>query len=106
RRSARARSYETRSSVTTLASRPVPSWTAPSWPDEAPEAAWYPLSRDGSMRIAIVGTGYVGLVTGACFADLGHEVACVDVDAEKVEKLPACQIPFHEPDLHEDVSRG
>src|SRR3989442_9228663 len=58
------------------------------------------------MRIAIVGTGYVGLGTGACFTDLGHEVACVDVDAEKVEKLRAGQIPFHEPGLEEVVARG
>jgi UDPglucose 6-dehydrogenase len=58
------------------------------------------------VRIAIVGTGYVGLVTGACFADLGHEVACVDVDAEKVGKLRAGQIPFHEPGLEEVVARG
>ncbi len=58
------------------------------------------------MRIAIVGTGYVGLVTGSCFADLGHEVACVDVDAEKVEKLRAGQIPFHDPGLDQAVRRG
>jgi UDPglucose 6-dehydrogenase len=58
------------------------------------------------MRIAIVGTGYVGLVTGACFADLGHDVGCVDVDHEKVEKLRAGQIPFHESGLDEVVGRG
>ena len=58
------------------------------------------------MRIAIVGTGYVGLVTGACFADLGHDVTCVDVDAEKVSKLRAGQIPFHEPGLDDVVARG
>src|SRR2546428_5414509 len=40
-----------------------------------------------NVKIAVVGTGYVGLVTGACFADLGYEVTCVDVVAEKVEKL-------------------
>jgi len=58
------------------------------------------------VRIAIVGTGYVGLVTGACFADLGHAVTCVDVDSEKVSKLRAGQIPFHEPGLEEVVARG
>ncbi|MGZ4208447.1 MAG: UDP-glucose dehydrogenase family protein [Actinomycetota bacterium] len=58
------------------------------------------------MRIAIVGTGYVGLVTGACFADLGHEVACVDVDPDKVGKLRSGQIPFHEPGLEDVVARG
>ena len=58
------------------------------------------------MRICLVGTGYVGLVTGACFADLGHDVTCVDVVAEKVEKLRGGQIPIHEPGLDEVVQRG
>jgi len=58
------------------------------------------------MRICLVGTGYVGLVTGACFADLGHDVICVDVVAEKVEKLRGGQIPIHEPGLEEVVQRG
>jgi UDPglucose 6-dehydrogenase len=58
------------------------------------------------MRIAIAGTGYVGLVTGACFADMGHDVSCVDVDAEKVAKLRAGAIPIYEPGLDEVVSRG
>jgi UDPglucose 6-dehydrogenase len=58
------------------------------------------------MKVCLVGTGYVGLVTGACFADLGHEVVCVDVVAEKVEKLRGGQIPIHEPGLEEVVQRG
>jgi len=58
------------------------------------------------VRITVVGTGYVGLVTGACFADLGHEAICVDVVAEKVEKLRGGQIPIHEPGLDEVVLRG
>ncbi|MFY9588211.1 MAG: UDP-glucose/GDP-mannose dehydrogenase family protein [Actinomycetota bacterium] len=58
------------------------------------------------MKICIVGTGYVGLVTGACFADLGHDVVCVDVVAEKVEKLRGGQIPIFEPGLDEVVRRG
>ncbi|MCS7154479.1 MAG: UDP-glucose/GDP-mannose dehydrogenase family protein [Bacteroidota bacterium] len=51
------------------------------------------------MKLAIVGTGYVGLVTGVCFADSGHEVICVDVDAEKIRRLTAGQIPIFEPGL-------
>jgi len=58
------------------------------------------------VKICLVGTGYVGLVTGACFADLGHDVTCVDVVAEKVEKLRGGQIPIHEPGLEEVVQRG
>src|SRR5438874_4459192 len=95
-----------RSSGVMRASSRARSSTAPSWRNEGLEGAWYPLSRDASVRIAIVGTGYVGLVTGACFADLGHEIACVDVDPEKVDKLRAGQIPFHEPGLDEVVARG
>jgi UDPglucose 6-dehydrogenase len=58
------------------------------------------------VKIAVVGTGYVGLVSGACFADLGHDVVCVDVDADKVAKLRGGTIPIHEPGLEEIVARG
>jgi UDPglucose 6-dehydrogenase len=51
------------------------------------------------MRIAIVGTGYVGLVTGTCLADSGHEVCCVDIDQEKVAQLRSGQSPIYEPGL-------
>ena len=51
------------------------------------------------MKIAVIGSGYVGLVTGACFADLGNEVICVDNDLEKVKKLKDEEIPFYEPGL-------
>ncbi len=54
--------------------------------------------------IAVIGTGYVGLVTAAGFAELGHEVWCVDVDAEKVARLQRGEIPIHEPGLAEVVS--
>ncbi|UYG06014.1 UDP-glucose dehydrogenase family protein [Halomonas sp. M4R1S46] len=55
------------------------------------------------MRITIFGTGYVGLVTGTCLADVGHEVLCMDVDAEKIARLEAGEIPIFEPGLEEMV---
>ena len=51
------------------------------------------------MKIAVIGTGYVGLVSGACFADIGHTVVCVDKDVAKVEALLAGEVPIYEPDL-------
>jgi UDPglucose 6-dehydrogenase len=56
--------------------------------------------------ITVVGTGYVGLVTGACLADFGNRVACVDTDSEKIERLRALEIPFFEPGLPELVARN
>ncbi len=58
------------------------------------------------MRIAVIGTGYVGLVTGACFADLGHDVTCVDSDASKIELLNAGKCPLYEPGLAEMITRN
>lgn len=51
------------------------------------------------MRIAVIGTGYVGLVTGTCFAETGNDVVCVDIDREKVAKMKAGEIPIYEPGL-------
>src|SRR5439155_18427827 len=51
------------------------------------------------MRIAMIGTGYVGLVSGACFADFGHEVCCVDKDASKIDGLNNGVMPIWEPGL-------
>jgi len=58
------------------------------------------------MQIAVIGTGYVGLVSGACFADFGHTVICVDIDPKKVEKLEAGIIPIYEPGLDDMVRRN
>jgi UDPglucose 6-dehydrogenase len=58
------------------------------------------------IRVAVVGTGYVGLVTGACLADFGNEVRCVDVDASKIARLAQGEIPFFEPGLEELVGRN
>src|SRR5688572_14302306 len=55
------------------------------------------------MHIVIVGTGYVGLVSGACLADFGHHVTCVDKDQTRIEGLAAGQIPFYEPGLSDLV---
>jgi UDPglucose 6-dehydrogenase len=58
------------------------------------------------MRITIFGSGYVGLVTGACLADAGNHVLCVDVDAAKVERLRRGEVPIHEPGLDELIRRN
>src|ERR1700690_2975 len=55
------------------------------------------------MKIAVVGTGYVGLVTGAGFSDFGNEVTCVDIDAARVAELQGGEIPIFEPGLLEIV---
>ena len=56
------------------------------------------------MRIAMIGTGYVGLVSGACLSEFGHDVVCIDKDAAKVETLKSGGIPIYEPGLDDVVA--
>lgn len=58
------------------------------------------------MNVAVVGTGYVGLVAGSCLADMGHNVGCHDVDAQRIQKLREGEIPFFEPGLSDIVKRN
>jgi UDPglucose 6-dehydrogenase len=58
------------------------------------------------MRVAMIGSGYVGLVSGACFADFGHRVTCVDKDAGRIASLSKSELPIYEPGLPELVARN
>ncbi|MBQ4809491.1 UDP-glucose/GDP-mannose dehydrogenase family protein [Phaeobacter sp. HS012] len=58
------------------------------------------------MRIAMIGTGYVGLVSGVCFSDFGHDVVCVDKDAAKIARLQAGEVPIYEPGLEDLMARN
>jgi UDPglucose 6-dehydrogenase len=58
------------------------------------------------MKIAVVGTGYVGLVSGTCFAETGNQVTCIDIDENKVRRLQSGEITIYEPGLEKIFSRN
>ena len=58
------------------------------------------------MKVCMIGTGYVGLVSGTCFAEIGHDVVCVDNDKKKIDILKKGGIPIYEPGLEEMIARS
>jgi UDPglucose 6-dehydrogenase len=58
------------------------------------------------MKVTVIGTGYVGLVTGACLAEMGNHVVCLDIDEAKIKLLHEGGLPIHEPGLREVVQRN
>ena len=58
------------------------------------------------MKITVIGTGYVGLVTGACLAEMGNQVVCLDLDAQRIAALNRGEMPIHEPGLGDVVTRN
>ena len=66
--------------------------------------AGYSFEQGENMKIAMVGSGYVGLVSGACFADFGHDVVCIDKDQSKIDRLNDGIMPIYEPGLADLVT--
>ena len=64
------------------------------------------LRYSRAMKVTVIGTGYVGLVSGACLAEMGNDVLCLDVDPRKIDVLEQGQIPIHEPGLQAMVRRN
>src|SRR5262252_1715280 len=62
--------------------------------------------RDSSRHITIIGAGHVGLVSAACFAEMGHQVCCIDSDLERIRRLEEGEMPFFEPGMSELVLKG
>ena len=58
------------------------------------------------MKISVIGTGYVGLVTGTCLAESGNDVICMDIDKKKIDLLNAGSVPIYEPGLEELIKRN
>ena len=59
-----------------------------------------------TMKVSVIGTGYVGLVSGTCFAEIGHQVTCIDIDPKKIEMLRAGESPIYEPGLNDLLERN
>jgi UDPglucose 6-dehydrogenase len=68
--------------------------------------ACFPALRELSLKISVIGTGYVGLVTGGCLAEIGHEVVCTDSDASKLQTLESGRLPIYEPGLDEVIAKA
>ena len=64
------------------------------------------MLASAAMKIAVIGTGYVGLVTGTGFSDFGHQVTCVDIDPTRIATLQRGEVPFFEPGLPELIARN
>jgi UDPglucose 6-dehydrogenase len=72
-------------------------------------SSYYPRDYESGrpfLRISVIGTGYVGLVTGACLAEIGHDVVCTDSDASKIQILESDGIPIYEPGLEKIIPKA